>query len=200
MREYRRLNRLVLVATGPFFAALIFASLPILSFAFGNQAARSLLLPTVLLCAGSYLNGTLGTPYVLSLAMGRPEIAAAQNLLALIVVVPIGVFGVVRLGLTGAALGWLAYQCFAYMYLIPRIRRQCLKLPAWSWPRETLPALAALVCAYLPAFLLALLPGASNAAALAAGFLAGTCVYGLYALPALATSPIPTSAQLKEAA
>jgi O-antigen/teichoic acid export membrane protein len=185
IRQYYRLNRLVMVATGPCYAALVFASFPIFSYAFGQQAAGSLLIPTVLLCTGSYLNGTLGIPYVLSLAVGRPDIAARQNQVALLVVLPVTVAGVFRFGLAGAAFGWLFYQCFAYVYGVPRIRRQCLDLPPWSWARELLPVVVVLLGLYVPAYLLAWGGGGSRPVWLGLAFLSATVPYALYAWAAL---------------
>jgi O-antigen/teichoic acid export membrane protein len=131
--QYRALHDLLCFATVPLFAAITFAALPLYRYLFNSGVADQLLLPTALLCVGFYMNGTLTTPYVLSLAMGRPDISARANSLALFIVLPAAVVLVLALGLTGAALTWVVYHLFAYGYTVPRICAECLRLPVRGW-------------------------------------------------------------------
>ncbi|TME51945.1 MAG: hypothetical protein E6I60_10115 [Chloroflexi bacterium] len=146
--QYRKVHALVTFGTAPLFAALTFAGLPVLTYVFNGATARMLMAPLVVLCIGSYLNATLSTPYILSLAVGRPQIAARQNFLALFVVLPVGVALTVWLGLVGAAASWLVYHLFACTYSPPRICRECLHLPVRTWYGHILKQLGLIAATY----------------------------------------------------
>jgi O-antigen/teichoic acid export membrane protein len=133
LAQYRKVHALVTFGTAPLFAALTFAGLPLLTYVFNGSTARMLMVPLVVLCLASYLNATLSAPYILSLAVGRPQIAARQNFLALFLIVPVAVSLTLWLGLVGAAASWLVYQLFGYAYGLPRICRECLQLPVRAW-------------------------------------------------------------------
>jgi O-antigen/teichoic acid export membrane protein len=173
--QYRSLQDLLAYATLPVFAAIVFLATPLFTYLFGGDVARGLLVPTTLLCLGSFMNGTLTIPYVYSLAAGRPDIAAWQNFWALALVVPCTVFLTLRFGLTGAAASWVLYHLFAYAYGLPRLCRVIgIALSAWVGQLMRVALLGMLT--YGPAFMLA---GGSNAtpAALGAGFLLGSAAF-----------------------
>ena len=113
-----------------------FAALPLFTFVFDGAVAASLLVPVLVLCLGFYMNGTLSVPYYFSLAVGKPEIAARQNLLAVVVVLPVVVAATAVFGLSGAAFSWVFYHLFAYAYSVPRICRECLHVKTVSWYRQ----------------------------------------------------------------
>jgi O-antigen/teichoic acid export membrane protein len=148
LAQYRKVHALVTFGTAPLFAALAFAGLPMLTYVFNASTARLLMAPLVVLCLGSYLNATLSAPYILSLAVGRPQIAARQNFLALFAVLPVAVVLTVWLGLVGAAGSWVVYQLFAYAYGLPRICRECLHLPVRTWYRHILKLLGLIAGTY----------------------------------------------------
>ena len=133
MVQYRKLQDLVCLSLVPIYAAISFAVLPLFSFLLDTEAAQLLLLPTALLCLGFYLNGTVTVPYVFSLAVGKPEIATRINLYALLFVLPVAVFLIYFLSLVGAALAWVFYHLFYYIYGIPKICRDCLNISVWEW-------------------------------------------------------------------
>jgi len=134
--------------TAPLFAAMGFAALPLFTFVFDGAVAASLLVPVLFLCAGFYMNGTLSVPYYFSLAVGKPEIAARQNLLALVVVLPVVVAATAVWGLSGAAFSWVFYHLFAYGYSVPRICRECLHVSAASWYQQVARAAALVAASY----------------------------------------------------
>jgi len=125
LSQYSKLQDLLCFVTVPIFAAIPFAALPVFTFMLNAEAARLLLLPTTFLCLGFYLNGTLHAPSLLSLAVGRPDITARFNLYALFIVPPAAVILVYFFGLNGAALSWVVYNLFSYVYAIPRICAEC---------------------------------------------------------------------------
>jgi len=133
LREYRRLQDLVCYGLVPVFAAIIFASKPLFTYLLSAQAARILLLPTILLCLGWYMNGTLNIPAILALAVGRADIGARQNLYALFLVLPVTVGLIWKGGLVGAGLSFVMYHFFAYSYGARRTASECLGMHPRDW-------------------------------------------------------------------
>lgn len=129
--QYSKLQDLVCYMTLPLFALISFAALPLFTYIFNEEIAKSLQLPVVLLSLGFYLNGTMAIPYRIILATGNPEIAVRQNLYAIFSVLPVTLVLIYYLGLTGAAMGWVLYFLFCYAYSVPRICRECMGKPAW---------------------------------------------------------------------
>lgn len=142
VRDYHRLQDLVCYSLVPVFAAIIFASRPLFTHLLSSQAAEILLLPTALLCLGWYMNGTLNTPFTLSLAMGRPDINARQNFYALFVVLPVTGLLIWKWGLVGAGLASIYYHIFAYSYSARRWASECIGMAAWGWYKHVLRTLA----------------------------------------------------------
>jgi O-antigen/teichoic acid export membrane protein len=138
MAQYHKLQDLICFATVPLFAAVLFAARPLFTYLFNPDGAKTLQLPFAFLCVGFYMNGTLTTPYVFSLAAGRPDIAARTNLYALFVVLPVTGALIYFFGLNGAGLSWVFYHLFAYAYQVPRICSECLGIPTWKWYRQIL--------------------------------------------------------------
>lgn len=176
MAQYRKVHGLVIYATAPLFAALTFAGQALLTYAFGDSIGRQLATPLAVLCVGWYANATLTAPYILSVAVGRPSIAARQNFLAIFVVVPAAIVLVLNLGLVGAAMSWIVYHLFAYWYGLPRICRECLEVPLRSWWAQMLRPMALIVVTYGIAYVLA---RQSSTGILAAAFVLSSIVYGI---------------------
>jgi O-antigen/teichoic acid export membrane protein len=133
MSQYRKLQGLLCFGIVPIFAVIPFALLPLFSYILNEDAARLLLLPTTLLCVGFYMNGTLNVPYVFSLAVGKPGIAARMNFYASFVVLPVTALLIYLFGLVGAGLSWVFYHIFAYSYGVPRMCRECMEISVWKW-------------------------------------------------------------------
>ncbi len=134
LSQYTKLHDLLCFVTVPIFAAIPFAALPLFTFALNAEAARLLLLPVTLLCLGFYLNATVSAPYILSLAVGRSDIPARFNMYALFVVLPTAGVLVYYFGLAGAALSWVVYNLFSYVYYVPRICVECdLGISPFKW-------------------------------------------------------------------
>ncbi len=131
--KYRKLQDLVCLTTVPVFAAILFFVLPVFTRLFNGEIARLLLLPVAFLCLGSYMHGALYMPHIFSLAVGRPEIGAKSNFLALFIVLPITGTLIYRFGLAGAGFSWVVYHLFAFSYTVPRICRECLQIPIAGW-------------------------------------------------------------------
>ncbi len=148
LAQYRKLQTLLCWSIVPILAAVPFAGIPLFGYVFNEETARMLSLPVAFLCVGFYMNGTLNVPYVLSLGMGRPGIAARLNLYALFAVLPVTALLISSLGLAGAGLSLVFYHVFAYVYAVPRICSECLAIPIWEWFLEALGALLLGVITY----------------------------------------------------
>jgi len=133
MRQYRKLQDLLCYAIVPIFAAIPFAARPLFTFVLNARAAQMLLWPVTFLCIGFCMNGTMGIPYIFSLAVGKPAIAARTNLYAVFTVLPVTALLVYRFGIAGAGFSWIFYHLFAYAYMVPRICSECLCIPLWQW-------------------------------------------------------------------
>ena len=178
---YNKIQNLICFGTVPVFAAVPFAALPLFSRVFNPHAAQTLLLPVTFLCIGYYMNGTLTTPYFVSLAMGRPDIGARQNVLALFIVPPVSAVAIYFFGLNGAGFSWVVYHIYAYSYGLPRIARECLGIPARTWYWHVLrimgPAMVIYGCAWMALAAL----GNFSVIALAAAYVLATLAYGVVA-------------------
>jgi O-antigen/teichoic acid export membrane protein len=133
LSQYRRLQDVVCYATLPVFAITPFAEPPVFRLLFGPAEADAMLLPSTLLAAGFYMNSTISMPYMLSLAVGKPDIPLSLNAWALVAVLPLTVILVRWWGIDGAALSWVVYHVFAYGFFIPRVCRDCADGIVWPW-------------------------------------------------------------------
>jgi len=133
LRQYRKLQDVVCFLAVPTLAAVAFAAEPLFAYLLDGKTARMLLIPVALLCIGTYMNSTLSMPYIVSLATGRPDIPARLNFHALFVTLPATAILVYFLGFPGAGLSWILYHLFSYVYAVPRICSQCLKIPTREW-------------------------------------------------------------------
>jgi O-antigen/teichoic acid export membrane protein len=131
--RYNKFQDLVCLTTVPLFAAVPFAALPLFTYIFNAEVAKTLLLPVTFLAIGFYMNGTVTVPYIFSLAVGKPEITVRFNFLALFIVLPVMALLIYFFGLAGAGFSWIVYHLVSYGYAIPRVCSQCLEMPATKW-------------------------------------------------------------------
>lgn len=148
MSQYRRLQDMLCFGTVPLFAAIPFAVLPVFGFILNPDVARLLLLPITFITLGFYMSGTLNVPYVFSLAVGKPDITAKFNFLALFIVLPVTGILIYSLGLTGAGFSWVFYHLFSYSYIVPRICSECLGIPVREWYLHILKILVLIILTY----------------------------------------------------
>ena len=120
-------------------------------------------------------------PYVVSLAVGRPDITARNNFVGLFVVLPASVIAVYFFGLSGAGFSWVVYHIFAYSYWVPRICRECLGMPATVWYWHVLRILGSAILIYGCAWIALASLGTFSVTALAAAYVLATLVYGVVA-------------------
>jgi O-antigen/teichoic acid export membrane protein len=182
LNQFRKLQDLVCFSTLPMFAAICFGARPVYTYLFNAGVSDRLILPTVLLALGFYLNSVLNTPFMLSMAIGKPEIIVRANVLALFIVLPVTVVLIVGLGILGAAMSWVFYNLFAYAYIVPRICRG-LDVRAWTWYQHVLKAGGLGLAAYGSAFVLISVLASYSLIALALAYLAGSALFAAGAYP-----------------
>lgn len=177
IRQFRKLQGLVSFVTAPMFAAICFAATPVYSYLFNPAVAGRLLVPTILLAVGFYLNSSLNPPFMLSFAVGKPQIIVRANVVALFVVVPVTVLLIATNGLTGAAASWVFYNLFAYAYIVPKICRDALQITAWSWYRRVLTSGGLALVVYALSWYLIARPASFSLAALSVAYVAASLVF-----------------------
>jgi O-antigen/teichoic acid export membrane protein len=133
MGQYRKVQDLLCYAIVPLFAAIPFAARPVFTFVLNAQAAQMLLWPVTFLCIGFWMNGTVAIPYVFSLAVGKPGLAARSNYYALFATLPVTAVLVYKFGIAGAGFSWIFYHLFTYAYFVPRVCSECLNIPVLKW-------------------------------------------------------------------
>lgn len=175
--EFSNLQDLVLFLGVPIFAAVPFASTPVLSIVFDPAIASLMLAPMTWIAVGFYMNGVMNVPYIFSVASGRPDITARANTVALFVVLPATVALIYAFGLIGAGFSWVVYHIFSYGYTIPRICRECLNLPVSAWYREFAISTGAGIVAYGTAWLGLRQSNATGLGAIVLSYAAGTAAF-----------------------
>jgi O-antigen/teichoic acid export membrane protein len=179
MQQYRKLQDLVTFGTLPLFTGVCFAALPVYAYVFNSGVAQRLLLPTAFLALGYWMNGAMVMPYMLSIAMGKPQIAARLNLYALFVVLPVTAVLILEFGLPGAGFSWVFYHLFAYAYMIPRICRECLNSPPWGWYLQVGKVLGLAAITYGVAWLVVVATGAFTLPVLVLAYLLGSAAFAV---------------------
>jgi O-antigen/teichoic acid export membrane protein len=177
LNQYWRLQEVVSFTTAAVFAVAPFATPPVFRLLFGPAEADAMFLPCTLLALGFYMNSTLNLPYMLALAVGRPGIPLALNAWALLAVLPLTVLLVRLWGLDGAALSWVVYHIFAYLYFVPRVCNECADGRIGGWYLIVARFLATAVTIYAVAWLVAVAAAGPSALWLAVAYGAGTAVY-----------------------
>jgi O-antigen/teichoic acid export membrane protein len=183
--RYLRLQDAVSYAAAAVFAITPFATPPVVALLFGPAQADAMLVPATLLALGFYMNSTLNMPYFLSLAVGRPNIALSLNAWALVVILPITVLLVRVWGLDGAALSWVVYHIFAYVYFVPRVCRECAGGDVASWYANVAKFLIPATAIYAVAWLATVAVAGRSPGWLTGAYCVATLVYAVAGWKAL---------------
>jgi O-antigen/teichoic acid export membrane protein len=178
LTQYRKLQDLLCWGTIPLFAGVCFAALPVYAYVFNTKSAWLLLIPTALLSLGTYMNGAVSIPYMLSIAVGRPDIGLKTNLWAMVVVLPITVVLIYSFGLVGAGLSWVVYHVFLYLYMMPKVCRDCLQTPTVDWFAHFGRVVAVSVVLYGITWILIVVPSGYSLVGCVIGYLVATAAFG----------------------
>ncbi len=179
--QYRKLHDLLSFGTVALFSGVCFAAIPVYSFVFNNSVAWHLLLPTVLLSIGTYMNATVNMPYTLAVAMGNPDIGLKTNAWALVIVLPASVVLIYYFGLVGAGVSWVLLHVWHYVYMVPRVSRECLMKPTFEWFAHIAGIFTAGTVTYGLAWFLIVIPSHYSLLGCAAGYIAGSAGYAAMA-------------------
>lgn len=133
VKQFNKLQDFICYINVPVFLLIIFIAQPLFTYVFSAEVFTSLELPIAFLCFCFYMNGTLNLPYRLLLAVGRPEIAAKHVLYTFFITIPLTVLFVYFWGLNGAAIGLGSYFMIGYIYIVPKIFRECLRAPTYNF-------------------------------------------------------------------
>jgi O-antigen/teichoic acid export membrane protein len=182
LTQYRKLQDLICYATIPLFAGVCFAALPVYGYLFNPQAASKLLVPTAWLCLGTYMSGTVSILTMLSLAVGKPNIVMKTTLLALVFVLPVTGGLIWGFGLPGAGFSWVFYHLFVYVYMVPRICRECLQIAPRQWYAHVGKVLACAAATYGLAWIAIVMPSGYSLIACIIGYLLATVAFGTAAM------------------
>jgi hypothetical protein len=182
--QYRKLQDLICFGMVPLFAAASYGALPLYGYLLNPRVAWLLLLPTVLLSIGYFMYTTVGVPYTFTISIGKPDIASSSNARALFVVIPVTTVLVLYFGLVGAACSWIVYHLFLYSYMIPRICREGLEVPAWTWYRHLSRVALLVALTYGVAWIVVVVPLGYSTASLVAGYILASLAFtgGAYLL------------------
>lgn len=131
--QYRKLQDVVCFGLVVIYGITLFAFLPVFTYMLNEEVARMLLVPTFLLCVGSYMLGTGLIPFYVSLAVGKPEIGMRTNFYILLINIPITILLIYFYGLVGAGLSFVSARVIGYIYGIRRTCRECLRIPVSEW-------------------------------------------------------------------
>lgn len=146
--RYDKMQDLVCFGTVPILAAIPMASMPLFTFIFNEEVAAMLFLPTIIFSIGFYLNATLSIPYIFSLAVGKPGIAARMHIYDLFITLPATILLVYYYGLLGASLALLFFYIFRFIYFTKRFCSECIHRSVGSWYVHILKIIALLVCTF----------------------------------------------------
>lgn len=139
----------------PIFSAMVFFSVPLVTFLLDGDKAKSLLFPILFLSIAFYLNGTLRLFNTYVSAVGKPIYIIRGIILILIVSTPISVFLIYRFGMVGAAFSWIVITFVGASYIVPAVIIKELRESIFIWVKPILLASSAVIFTYVPAWYMA---------------------------------------------
>lgn len=113
---------------------LILFSQEILNYWLQNQGvAENTSMPLSLLVIAATINGLISLPYGLQLAQGVTKISFYQNLVSLLVQVPLTFYFIDKFGLIGAAIPRVIHNFSYLLIMIPLMHKTILEQDMWRW-------------------------------------------------------------------
>jgi O-antigen/teichoic acid export membrane protein len=134
---YMKASRVMAVVIVPFSVWLAFFGHELLALWTRDQAvAHAAAGALTLIALGTMCNGFMHIPYSLQLASGWTGLAFWQNVIAVLLLVPLTYYFATHYGLTGAALPWLILNVGYVLISAPLMYRVMLKGAKWNWYRS----------------------------------------------------------------
>jgi O-antigen/teichoic acid export membrane protein len=135
MTQYHKLQDFCSYLYVPASAAVAMLGIIVMRYVLNVEVVQNTWPALVFLSIGQLLLGLQYVPYMLTLAMKRPEIALRANLWTLVVSVPAAILLTIRFGLAGAAFSVILASVLNMFHFIPRFSAECLKTSGWKWFR-----------------------------------------------------------------
>jgi len=135
MTQYHKLQDFCSYLYVPVSAAAAMLGIIVMTYVLNEDVVRETWPALVFLAIGQLLLGLQYVPYILTLAMKRPEISLRANLWTLAISLPAAILLTIRFGLAGAAFSVILSSALHMFYFIPRFSAECLKTSAWKWFR-----------------------------------------------------------------
>ena len=135
MTQYHKLHDFCSYIYIPVSAAVAMLGIIVMTYVLNEDVVQKIWPTLVFLAIGQLLMGLQYVPYMLTLAMKRPEIPLRANLWTLVFSVPLAVLLTIRFGSAGAAFSIILSSALYLFCFIPRFSAECLKTSGWRWFR-----------------------------------------------------------------
>ncbi len=135
MTQYHKLQDFCSYLYIPVSAAVAMLGIIVMRYVLNPEVVQSIWPALLFLAIGQLLLGLQYVPYMLTLAMKRPEISLRANLWTLVISVPAAILLTIYFGLAGAAFSVILSSALHMFYFIPRFSAECLKTSGWKWFR-----------------------------------------------------------------
>jgi O-antigen/teichoic acid export membrane protein len=131
---YHHCSQIVSVILFPIISILSLYSYDVLLLWTRNEtiAANTHLLLSVVV-VGTGLNGLMWLPYFIQLAHGWTKLAFYINVGAIVILIPLMIFGIFRFGAIGGAVGWVTLNSLYILITVQIMHRRILKGEQWKW-------------------------------------------------------------------
>jgi O-antigen/teichoic acid export membrane protein len=138
---YHQASKIMAIALLPLAATIAFFSKPIIQIWTHNAVlVENSYAIAAILTIGTALNGLVNMPYTLSVAGGRPDLAVKTNIVLILILLPLTIFGAKWYGGVGASMGWLVLNVLYILFFINIVHKQFLKGEKTAWfLKDTLP-------------------------------------------------------------
>jgi O-antigen/teichoic acid export membrane protein len=134
VNTYHKGCQIMAVVILPVAVFIAMFSYEVLALWTGNPIiASNAYLPLSLLIIGMAFNGLMNTPYALTLAYGWMKYPFFQNLIAVVIIVPLMLFATTSYGMTGAAASWLILNVGYILIGVQILHIRLLPQEKWRW-------------------------------------------------------------------
>jgi O-antigen/teichoic acid export membrane protein len=137
IKQYNKLQDFCSYVIIPTSAAVAMLGIVVMALVFNYEMVKAAWLPLLFLSIGQLLLGLQYVPYILSIAMKKPELSLRANIRALVIVIPLAVLLTINYGLAGAAITTGIASVIHMIFFIPRFSSECLNNRAWQWYYKT---------------------------------------------------------------
>jgi O-antigen/teichoic acid export membrane protein len=135
--QYNKLQDFCAYVIIPASAAVAMLGIIVIALVFNDEVMKAAWLPLMFLSVGQLLLGLQYVPYMLSIAMKKPELSLRANIRALAIVIPLAVLLTINYGLAGAALTTGIASVIHMIFFIPMFSSECLNNRARYWYYKT---------------------------------------------------------------